>query len=227
MTDKRIRVARPRVRGWFERFTAGHGGAEYTVTTARSVRVTAVDGSYAQVPVPYGPLGEAERTEPGLVLDPLLAHLGRPRRIGLVLVRSRAHSLGIAEDGIVRRSSTDRHYVQGRTAAGGWSQQRFARRRAGQAKASLRAVAEDIRRVLVPELDRLDAVILAGDRSCLDLLAGWESLRGVFALAEPWRPQIGEPRRELLEEVARAATGVEILIHETAHPSDKSVAPGT
>ncbi|WP_157182869.1 hypothetical protein [Sciscionella marina] len=106
------------------------------------MRVTAVDGSYAQIPVPYGPFGQAERTEPGLELGPLLAHLERPRRIGLALVRSRAHSLGIAEDGIVRRSSTDR-----------------------QARASLRAAAEDIRRVLVPELDRLDAVVLAGDES--------------------------------------------------------------
>ena len=69
-------------------------------------------------------------------MEALLDHLAGLGALGLILVRGGAHSVGVARDGVVLSSSTDRAYLQGRTAAGGWSQQRFARRRGNQRTAS-------------------------------------------------------------------------------------------
>ncbi|NBH09133.1 acVLRF1 family peptidyl-tRNA hydrolase, partial [Amycolatopsis sp. SID8362] len=119
-----VEVPPERLRGWFERFSASHGGIVTTAGTPHEIGVTAADGTTATATVPFGPLEEPS-------LDALVAHVLVPRRIALLLVRLGGHSVGIARDGRVEVSRTDRHLVHGRSAAGGWSQQRFARRRAG------------------------------------------------------------------------------------------------
>src|SRR5690606_22434308 len=84
----------------------------------------------------------------GLEIGPLVDYALKPRRLGLILVRKGAHSVGIAEGPRVVVSRTGRHYVQGRTAAGGQSQQRFARRREQQGRQALNRAADDILDVL-------------------------------------------------------------------------------
>src|SRR5262249_9142754 len=54
--------------------------------------------------------------------------------------------------------------VHGRSAAGGQSQQRFARRRENQAASAIGAAADTAVKVLVPYAERLDAVGVGGDR---------------------------------------------------------------
>src|SRR5437879_4801027 len=83
--------------------------------------------------------------------------------------------------------------------AGGWSQQRVARRRAGRAREALRAAADDAVRVLVPRLPELVAVVLGGDRRALDILRADQRLAGVFALARPRVLDVPEPRRTVLD----------------------------
>jgi hypothetical protein len=56
-------------------------------------------------------------------------------------------------------------YVQGGTKAGGWSQQRFARRRANQASAAFAEAADVAARVLAGE--HLDALVAGGDREAV------------------------------------------------------------
>lgn len=215
MTGKRIRVGRNRLPGWCERFTAAHGGAATMVSVPHTVTVAAGDGSTATITVPYAPMEIPTGGVEGSDIAALSEHLARPRRIGLVLVRRGAHSVGIAEDGAVSVSSTDRHYVQGRTAAGGWSQQRFARRRENQVRVALQRAAEDVRRVLLPRAGELDAVVLGGDRGALDRLRAERDLAPVFELAEPWVLDVPEPRRKVLDDAALDATGVSVLIRET------------
>ena len=111
-------------------------------------------------------------------------------------------------------SRTDRHQVHGRSAAGGWSQQRFARRQEGQARQALRAAAEDALDVLGPRLPELDAVVLGGDRRALDELREDRRLAPVFALAVPRILDVGEPRRALLDEAAEQARAVAILVRQ-------------
>src|ERR1700712_3374315 len=152
-----VEVPPDRLEGWFDRFAGRHDGVGHPVYRPDEVVVTAGNGTTATTDVPFGPLGVVG-TYGGLVVDPLVRHVLRSRRIGLLLVRLGGHSVGLAQDGQVLLSRTDRHQVHGRSAAGGWSQKRFARRREGQAREALRAAADDAFEVLVPRLSELDAL---------------------------------------------------------------------
>ncbi|HEX5406070.1 MAG TPA: acVLRF1 family peptidyl-tRNA hydrolase [Pseudonocardiaceae bacterium] len=206
-----VEISPSRVSGWFDRFGERHGGVLSTDITADTVTVLAEDGATATVTVPFPPLTAAED---GLDMTDLVAHLLVPRRIGLLLVRLGGHSVGIAEAGLVLVSATDRTQVHGRNKAGGWSQQRFARRRAGQARVALRSAADDAVRVLVPRLPELVAVVLGGDRRALEVLREDGRLAAVFALAQARVLEVAEPRRAVLDDAAERAMAVEILVTE-------------
>ncbi|MEJ2856598.1 MULTISPECIES: acVLRF1 family peptidyl-tRNA hydrolase [unclassified Saccharothrix] len=208
-----VEVEPERLTGWFSRFAARHGGVARTSVDASSFVVTAVDGASAAVSAAFGeftPGGDFE----GLVLEPLLSLALASRRIGLVLVRLGGHSVGVALDGVVLVSTTDSRQVHGRNKAGGWSQQRFARRREGQARVALQAAADDVARVLLPVVGSLDAVVLGGDRQALDVLRADRRLAPVFALASPRVLDVPEPRRSVLDEAARRARAVDIVVRD-------------
>lgn len=217
-----VEVAPERLRGWFDRFAERHGGIDSTWIESGRVEVRAGDDALAAVPVGFGGLPEPHGSWPGLAVSGLVEHVCRPRRIGLVLVRLGAHSVGIARGGKVERSSTDRPLVQGRTKAGGWSQQRYARRRQKQARHSLDDAADTIARVLVPERADLDAVVLGGDKQALERLrrqAGERSHRALCGLldgAEARVLDVPEPRRAVLDRAALRAIAVEVEVHDTA-----------
>lgn len=209
-----VEVEPERVAGWFDRFAARHGGVERTILGPDEVRVEATDGSSATCAVPFGPLDAPVGEQAGLVVGPLVDHLARPRRVGLLLVRLGGHSMGVAENGKVLTSRTDRRQVHGRNAAGGWSQHRFARRREDQVRVALQAAATDAVEVLVPQLSTLDAVMLGGDQRALDVLRADPRLAKVFALAEPRVLDVPEPRRTVLDDAAERARAVEIVVRD-------------
>ncbi len=90
-----------------------------------------------------------------------------PRVLGLLLIRRGGYSVGIAEGATIVAHRSGTRYLQGRTAAGGWSQQRFARRRANQAKAGLDKAREAIVDVVLPRVADLDEVVAAGERQAV------------------------------------------------------------
>jgi hypothetical protein len=198
-----VEVEPERVEGWIGRFARRHGAAEIRVTEGQVVLV-AEDGTTA-----------AFATRGGTSMGEVVELLTAPRRIGLVLVRLGGHSVGVAFGGKVEVSATDRKQVHGRIRAGGWSQQRFARRREGQARVALQAAADDVARVLVPRLPELDGVVLGGDWQALDVLRDDRRLSGVFAKAEDRVLDVPEPRRSVLDEAAERARCVEIVIQDT------------
>ena len=198
-----VEVEPERVQGWIGRFADRHGAVEVRVAE-HEVEITAVDGATATF-----------ATRGGTSLEEVVENLTRPRRIGLVLVRLGGHSVGVAFGGKVEVSATDRKQVHGRIRAGGWSQQRFARRREGQARVALQAAADDVFRVLVPRLAQLDGVVLGGDWQALDVLRNDRRLRDVFSMAEDRVLDVPEPRRTVLDEAAERARCVEIVIQDT------------
>ncbi len=208
-----MEVAPERLAGFLERFAAGHGGARATTVGPRRVEVTAGDGWTAVIPVPFDPLAAQPGEHTGLAVDDLLDHLMVPRTVGLLLVRLGGYSVGIARAGLVLTSSTGSRLVHGRSAAGGQSQQRFARRREGQARLALRAAADAAARVLLPRAAELDAIVVGGDAAALRSLAADPRLAALLARAESQVRDIAEPRRAVLDEVARRARCVEVQLH--------------
>lgn len=205
-----VEVEPERLAGFLERFAAGHGGAVATTVAPQRVEVVAGDSWTASVPVPFGPLVAQPGQRDGLVVDELLDHLAVPRTIGLLLVRLGGYSVGVARAGVVLTSSTGSRLVHGRTSAGGQSQQRFARRREGQARVALQAAADTAARVLLPRAAELDAVVLGGDATALRSLAADPRLTALLERAESRVLDVPEPRRVVLDEAACRARCVEV-----------------
>jgi hypothetical protein len=88
---------------------------------------------------------------------------------------------------------------QGRWGAGGWSQQRFARRREKQATEAAQAAADTAARILTPCAGTLDAVILGGDRRAMVPLRDDRRLTPVFALETPPFLDVPDPRLSVLQ----------------------------
>ena len=207
-----VEVEPERLAGFLERFAAGHGGAVTTTVPPQRVEVAAGDGATASILVPFGPLAAPAAQRIGLAAEDLVDHLMVPRTVGLLLVRLGGYSVGIARAGVVITSSTGSRLVHGRSAAGGQSQQRFARRREGQARVALRAAADTAARVLLPRARELDAVVLGGDTAALRNLAADPRLGPLLERAEPRVLDIAEPRRAVLDEAARRVRCVEVQL---------------
>lgn len=207
-----MEVEPERLTGFLQRFAAEHGGVLSTTVSPRRVDVAAGDGSRASIPVPFGPLVALTGQRAGLAVDDLLDHLMVPRLIGLLLVRLGGYSIGVARAGVVLTSSTGSRPVHSRSAAGGQSQQRFARRRDNQARVALRAAADTAARVLLPRAAELDGLVLGGDTAALRTLAADPQLATLLARAERRVLDIPEPRRVVLDQAAQRARCVEIQL---------------
>ena len=127
------------------------------------VVVTAADGAVARLTVPFPPLVVDDAAADG----GLAAHVLRPRRVGVLLVRLGGHAAGVFDGDRLVSSKVGSRQVHGRSAAGGWSQQRFARRREGQVRVALAAAADVAAAQLAPVAGRWTPWCWAvtGDRS--------------------------------------------------------------
>ncbi len=203
-----LEIAPDALVGWVNRFGVRNGGlAEITVDTS-GVGLAGTDGTTARIAVPFPPMVRGTREPIEAVLD----HIAGLGPVAVLLVRAGAHSVGVAERGVVEESSTRRAYVQGRTAAGGWSQQRYARRRDNQLTSSLEHAADLAARVVMPELHRLVGLVVGGDPGAIDRVLADRRLAGLTALPRRSFPDIPEPRRVVLDEVALRAMTVEITV---------------
>ena len=149
-----VTVAPHRLARWLDGFAQRHG-AVTTSVGPDEVRLLASDGAEALVEVPFPPLS-----------GDVVTHVRRDRTIGVVLVRKGGHAIGVFTGDALVDSKVGTRHVQGRTAAGGWSQQRFARRRAGQTGVAVQAAADTAARVLLGH--DLDAVVAGGDRGMVE-----------------------------------------------------------
>ncbi|MDQ4036768.1 MAG: hypothetical protein M3313_00070 [Actinomycetota bacterium] len=200
-------VAPERLAGWLERFAASHGGLE-VAAQSEFVQVCAADGSAARCEVPFPPL-------PAGADDPwqaLIDHAARPRRLGVLLIRRGGYAAGIFDAGALLTSKVGSRYVQGQTAAGGTSQQRFARRRDNQAAALIDSAVKVAVRILAPEAGRLAALVTGGDRPLVAAALADPRLARLAALPRgPWLA-VGDPRLIVLREAGHTARAVRISI---------------
>ena len=188
---RRLRVAPERIGRWLDGVAERHG----TFTDVRDddgvLRLTCADSTTVALRAPFG------WTPAAPLLASFTASVQQPRRAGVLLVRRGRWAVGIFDGALLIASKVDSRLVQGRTAAGGWSQQRFARRRANQADAVVGAAAETAARVLLPHAAGLAALFPGGDRGLVDEVLADPRLRALAALRrEPL--EVGEPTKAVL-----------------------------
>jgi Actinobacteria/chloroflexi VLRF1 release factor len=209
-----VEVPPERLARWCTGFGERHGGVLSTYKSPKLWTLTAVDGVDATLEPPFPPLAVQPDEHPGLAIAELLDHALTDRVVGVLLVRLGGHAAGIFEGTRLVSSKVDRALVHGRSKAGGWSQQRFARRRAGQARESLADAADTAARILLPEIGRLDAVVLGGDRRAVDQLRSDRRLSPVFALAIERFLTVPEPRLAVLQDTPHQFRSVRVVITE-------------
>jgi peptide subunit release factor 1 (eRF1) len=208
-----VDVAPERLAGWLERFAEQHGGAEPAAVAPERVALVARDGARADVDVPFPPLPAARVAASGAPpYTGLVEHALASRRVGVLLVRLGGYAAGVFDGTALVSSKVGSRQVHGRTAAGGWSQQRFARRREGQAKVALDEAAEVAARILLPVAASLDAVVLGGDRRAATSVLEDVRLEALRPLVVDRLLEVVDPRLKVLEATPRAFRAVRIRV---------------
>lgn len=209
-----VDVAPERIEVWLREFASRHGAATTERSGTGEVAVRAADGSVAECHVPFPPLPAGTR---GTGAE-LAAHAGRDRTVAVLLVRLGGYAAGVfsgAEPRLVA-SKVGSRPVHGRSAAGGTSQHRFARRREKQAREALEAAADCAARVFAQFDGRLDAVVLGGDKRAIAPLRDDTRLRPYFELAVDRFLTVPDPRLGVLQATPRQFRAIRIRLTESA-----------
>ncbi len=132
--------------------------------------------------------------------------------LALLLVRRGGYALGVAAGDELVAHKTGTRYVQSRTAAGGWSQQRFARRRANQADELVGAVADHAVRLLSDH--RPGGLVLGGDRALAEAVLEDDRLAWLRELPRRVLYDLPDPRLDVLRTALERARAVRVTIDE-------------
>jgi peptide subunit release factor 1 (eRF1) len=175
--------------------------------------LSAADGATAILePFVPGSSGGSSAASASGGLDVLAGWAEPPNRLALVLVRRGGYAVGRGEGPTLVSHKVGTRYVQSRTAAGGWSQQRFARRRKNQADGLVGSVIEHTLRIVLASSS--DALVVGGDKGLVrDVLADAR----LSSLAELPRRELfdlPDPKLVVLERALRRARAVRITLSE-------------
>ena len=189
-------VAPERLERWVAGFAERHGEVEQDGPLLR-----AADGATAEVQVPFPPLQ-----------GDLVAHVLAERRVGILLVRLGGHAVGVAQGPRLVVSKVGSRQVHGRSAAGGWSQQRFARRREGQVRVAHAAAAQTAVGVLLPHAAGLAGLVVGGERTSVDAVLADRRLAALGPLVTGRFLDVPDPRQKVLETVPALLREVQVHV---------------
>jgi Actinobacteria/chloroflexi VLRF1 release factor len=231
--SRMLDIAPERLVRWIEAFGDRHG----LVTAEPGPAVAeflAADGATARCELPFPPLALADGNadaasplQPGAAAEPgdpqhlqlaglIAAHAQADRTVGVLLVRLGGYAAGVftgTRPALVA-SKVGSRLVHGRSAAGGQSQQRFARRREKQAREALSAAADTAAAVFEPFTARLDAVVLGGDRRAMSGLRADTRLGPFFEIAVERFLTVPDPRLSVLRETPRQFRAIRVRLTE-------------
>ena len=198
-----VLVPASRLERWVANFAERHCGAALAVHGG-ALAGRAPDGSTFSARLPFDAAYDGA-PEAGA----LAATVTPPATWGVLLVRKGGFAIARLDRGTLAEHKIGRRHVQGRTKAGGQSQQRFARRRDNQARQAYEAAADHAARIL--NLDRLDrrlVVVAGGDRPAVDEVLRDARLSRV-AVVEPWLA-VPDPKRRVLDQAVLDAQAVRV-----------------
>ena len=196
-----VLVPSGRFERWVLNFNGRHGTTGLTVADDALVGA-ASDGSTFSARLPF------ETPYAGLP-DPAAFALeaAPPERWGVLLVRKGGFAVARLEGDRTVESKVGQRHVQGRTKAGGQSQQRFARRRDNQARQAFEAAADHAARILGSH----GVLVTGGDHAAVTEVLADARLSG-HHVVQPWLP-VPDPRRGILEQAVRDACSLRIAVH--------------
>ena len=244
--------------------SAGPGGAPenslIVTCDTHYVTFTAPDGAVAECHPPFPeslawpahgerPVSGADDPDagpaPAEITAAVAAHAAAPRSVGVLLVRLGGYAAGVftGYPPALADAKAGSRPVHGRSAAGGWSQHRFARRRENQANEALDAAADAAVLVFTRwesgataagprppgnrsaasgaaagsgagRMSRLDAVVLGGDKRAVAELRDDPRLAPYLAMATDRFLTVPDPRRAVLEAAPKGFLAVKIRLTE-------------
>jgi hypothetical protein len=198
-------VPRERVLRWFANFGDRHGPVGFSVSEG-ALQATAHDGARAEGRLPF----DSSYDGPADAVA-FLAAVTMPTRWGVLLVRRGGFAVGVVDHGELSDSKVGQRHVQGRTKAGGQSQQRFARRRENQAREAYQAAADHAARILAGPVD---ALVCGGDRHAVEAVLADPRLRPLTTVrVGPWLA-VPDPRRSVLDQAVLDARSVAVTVTE-------------
>ncbi|MGD0602771.1 MAG: acVLRF1 family peptidyl-tRNA hydrolase [Streptosporangiaceae bacterium] len=238
-----VDVTPERLVPWIGTFGRRHGAAGLAARgdAGGLLTFTAADGATAEChpPFPHPAEGGADAAgraggaaasvpDPEAAAAAMATDAAADRTVGVLLVRLGGYAVGVFAGSPPQlvSSKTGSRPVHGRSAAGGWSQHRFARRRENQAATALRAAADAAAAVFGRYgADGLDAVVLGGDRRSAAGLRGDTRLVPYLDRAVDRFLTVPDPRLAVLKEVPREFGAIRIRLTEPASTEPKSNGP--
>ena len=211
-----VDVPPERLVSWIATFMQRHGEGSVSHDEAGvTVTFTAADGAGAECHPPFPPLRWAGTTaDPAAAAEAIVAHAVADRTVGVLLVRLGGYAVGVFTGSPPRlvSSKTGSRPVHGRSAAGGWSQHRFARRRENQAATAVRAAADAAAGVFGPY--QLDELVLGGDKRSVAGIRGDTRLASYLGVATDRFLTVPDPRLAVLKEIPRSFLAIRIRLTE-------------
>ena len=185
---------------WVDNFTSSHGPAELSVVDG-ALTGRAEDGSHFSARLPFSTPYDGP-AEAGAFAAAALP----PGQWGVLLVRKGGFAIArVRGEEMVEHKIGQRH-VQGRTKAGGQSQQRFARRRDNQARQAYEAAADHAARILAGA----GVVVTGGDHGAVEAVLTDARLAHVSVVG-PWLA-VPDPRRVVLDQSVADARSLQVEV---------------
>jgi hypothetical protein len=223
-----VDVPPERLTSWIAAFIQRHGAASVSYGPAGAVvTFAAADGASAECHPPFPPvfppLARAGGPDPVKAGDPvaaaqaIAAHAAADRTVGVLLARLGGYAAGVFTGSPPRlvSSKTGSRPVHGRSAAGGWSQHRFARRREKQVAEALQAAAGAAVVIFTPYGPAgLDAVVLGGDKRSVAALRDDARLAPYLDRATDRFLTVPDPRQAVLQDAPHSYLAVRIRLTE-------------
>jgi Actinobacteria/chloroflexi VLRF1 release factor len=211
-----VEVAPQRLVTWVVSFADRHPSVTVAASGGEVVTFAAEDGAVAECHVPFPPLAAGVPAAAVATAGLIVSHAQAPRTVGVLLVRLGGYAAGVFTGSPPRlaASKVGSRLVHGRSAAGGTSQHRFARRREKQAAEALSAAADTAVAVLGPFGGELDAVVLGGDRRAVEALRADPRLKRFFELAVDRFLTVPDPRLTVLRDTPRMFGAIRIRLTE-------------